>query len=70
MKAMYMVGEVNDKETNWDFCGVYSTEELAVKRCVNENNFIARVKLDEYIPIEKSQFDYSYYPLLEGKPKL
>jgi len=68
MKKMYLVGEVNQQQTNWDFCGIYSTEKLALKRCVTENHFLARVELDYYVPIEKSKFKYSYYPLLEDKP--
>tara|TARA_R110000803_G_C11914311_1_gene313614 strand:+ start:727 stop:924 length:198 start_codon:yes stop_codon:yes gene_type:complete len=63
---MYIVGEL--KGEGWEFCGIFSTEEKALERCLIDDNFIARVELDKHEPIETIPFEYAYYPLLEDKP--
>ena len=65
---MYIVGEIDENGVGWDFCGVFSTEDKALERCHNENIFISRVTLDRHEPMDRVNFEYAYYPLLEDKP--
>ncbi len=65
----YIVGFVTSFEhKSWEFAGVFSTEEKAVKHCYHENCFVARINLDEFSGEETSQFEYCYYPKLEERP--
>jgi len=50
-------------DNTWEFAGIFSTEKIAVENCFDENYFVARVKLDEQVPQESCDFEYSYYPL-------
>lgn len=62
-KDYYLVGQVRNFDTkHWEFAGLYSTEELAIERCLNNTFFVAKVTLDEYIPNETVSFEYAYYP--------
>ena len=66
---LYMVGEtLNDEIQSWNFQGVYSTEEKAVDKCIEDNFFIARIEVDFDEPRDMIDFDYAYYPRLEDKP--
>jgi hypothetical protein len=68
-KQLFLVGETLDHKNNsWLFQGVYSTEEIAITKCVKDNFFIARIEVDFDEPIEIREFDYVYYPKLEDKP--
>lgn len=67
---LYLVGETLNHETqSWNFQGVYSTEDKAISKCVEDNFFIARIEVDYDEPKEMREYEYSYYPRLEQKPK-
>lgn len=66
---LYLVGETLNQETqNWIFQGVYSTEQKAIDKCVDDNFFIARIEVDFDEPREMHEYDYAYYPKLELPP--
>jgi len=68
MAKLWIVGEVlNDKQNNWIFQGIYSTEEKAILKCVTVDMFISEVEVDFDEPRELREFDICYYPLLETK---
>ena len=59
---------LNHETQSWIFQGVYSTEDKAIAKCVEDDFFIARIKVDYDEPREVKGFEYAYYPRLEDKP--
>ena len=53
---------VNDKE--WDFQGIFDSEQKAIDACTHDNYWIAPVKLNETYPQETVQMPGAYYPRL------
>ena len=51
--------------TSWELKGVFSTEELATKSCMDEYHFIGPVKLDEPFSNKKEVWAGCYYPIGE-----
>lgn len=49
--------------TVWDFQGIFSTKEKAIKACLSRNYFIVSAKLDEEIPDETKTWPGVKYPL-------
>lgn len=65
----YMVGEVVDEDSNnWIFQGVYSSEDVAVSKCIGDNFFVAGIEIDYDEPSELRSHKYAYYPTLQPKP--
>lgn len=52
-----------DKGSVWEFQGIFSTQELAEKACINNNCFVARVELNVSGPEETRIFQDMYYPV-------
>lgn len=60
---LYLVGRyLFEGKNSWEFAGIFSTEQIAIDNCFDATYFLARVKLDEQIPVEPSDFEYAYYP--------
>ena len=69
-QKLFLVGEVINKEPlMWNFQGVYSFEEKAISKCLDDNFFIALVEVDFDEPRDLREFDYFYYPTCEPKPE-
>jgi hypothetical protein len=69
-QKLFLVGEVINKEPlMWNFQGVYSFEEKAISKCLDDNFFIALVEVDFDGPRDLREFDYFYYPTCEPKPE-
>jgi hypothetical protein len=71
MKKLYFVGQnISDKKgietCEFEYGGIYSTEELAIENCKTEYCWIAEINLDESINLETYTMN-AYYPLLETK---
>ena len=49
----------------WDFQGIFSTEQAAVRACKNNRYFIQPVELDKEYPEEPITLSRGYYPLVE-----
>ena len=50
------------EEGQWEFQGVFTTEDLAIAACRNETYFIGPAKLDEQLPAETCMWAGGYYP--------
>lgn len=50
-------------ENDWEFAGIFSTEQLAIDNCFDETYWLAKVKSDEPVPQESCEFDYVYFPI-------
>ena len=51
-------------DNTWEFAGIFSSEQKAIDNCFDETYWLAMVQLDEEIPQEPTDFEYSYYPKL------
>lgn len=67
--VLWIVGQIREG-AQWEFQGVFSTEERAVAACRTEDYFVARVGLDAELPHETSEWTVadSWYPLAEPRP--
>jgi len=64
----YMARAACDGRRVWDFRGVFSTRELAEKRCNSSEHFVAPIDLDslevsEDVPDKILAWPGAYYPL-------
>lgn len=69
MKELWIVGKTTGCECDkdWEFGGIFETEELAIRACFNDYYFIAPVSLNELIPDETQKWEGCYYPLLQDR---
>lgn len=66
-ESLYIVGQVTDyNEKKWHFQGVFSNEQKAIKACITQDFFLAKVDLDIELPIEEIEYKYAYYPLRQN----
>ena len=64
---VWIVGQVNPEDfKEWEFQGVFSTEELAIEACINSNFFIGKATVDVTIPIESIPWPGAYCPKQEA----
>lgn len=61
MEMLWLVGQVRGKD--WEFQGVFSTEEKAIQACRNRNYFIAPIEVDTEAPDSAEPFPLCEYPL-------
>lgn len=62
---LWLVGQFKaetDKGNVWELQGVFSSQELAEKACINESCFVAPICLDVPSPEETRVFPGMYYP--------
>jgi len=60
---LWLCGQwVNDKE--WEFQGIFDSEQKAIDACAHDDYWIAPVKLNETYPQETVQMPGAYYPRL------
>lgn len=61
---LWIVGKnLNYELESWEFQGIYSEKQLAINRCEDDNWWIAKVKVDEFVPTETVEFKESLYPI-------
>jgi len=53
--------ETEDKE--WEFMGVFTSEEKAIEACTTDLHFIGPATLDERCPDATLEWEGAYYPL-------
>lgn len=49
----------------WNIEGVFSTQALAEGACVQRENFVGPLDLDERLPVETVPWKDAYFPLAE-----
>lgn len=61
---LWIVGKAlpDHDEQRWEFCGVFSTKELAEKACLSESYFVGPATLDEQLPEAPAFWPDAYYP--------
>lgn len=60
---LWIVGQINPSNfLEWEFQGVFDSEEKAVSVCEDENWFIGPAKLNECRPSESEDWPEAYYP--------
>jgi len=59
--------EQSDKNTAWEFVGVYDSESKAVAVCITDHYFVAPVTLNDTAPLERAVWPGCYYPLADPK---
>ena len=65
---LWVVGRNNDDSgKDWDFQGVFDTEDKAVAACISPMHFVGPVELNQTIPEESSEWPDSYYPKYTGQ---
>jgi hypothetical protein len=66
MTQLWIVGQTrtSDEESalEWDFQGVFSTEERAVAACRDSSYFVAPATLDKELPNDMLVWEGTYYP--------
>jgi len=65
--TLYLVAQtrewISEDQVQWDFQGIFSTEEKAIAACRNWDYCYMPVKLDEELPDERYIPDGWIYPL-------
>jgi hypothetical protein len=67
MTTIWIAGRNSDPRP-WECLGAYSTEEAAVARCKQRNDFVAPLELDHDLPERRMPWKDAYYPILQGLP--
>lgn len=64
---LWVVGKtINATGTEWQFCGVFDTEEKAIAVCTTEDHFVGPVDLNFIVPPDiTTEWPKAYYPLIE-----
>ncbi len=63
--TLWLVGQAKSETPGeWEFQGIFSTEEKAVGACRTAWYFVAPVELDKELPHETATMPGSYYPLI------
>jgi hypothetical protein len=63
MTQLWLCAQVRSKEPeDWDFQGIFSTEELAIAACRDATYIIGPVLLDQVLPHETIPWLGRYYP--------
>lgn len=57
----YLVGQIRVGE-QWEFQGMFSTEELADNACIHQNYFYIKVELDKELSHETTYMDNICFP--------
>jgi len=52
---------------NWDFQGIFSSEEKAVEACRDRTYFAAPTELDVSLPHSTTKWPGCYYPFVKSK---
>ena len=52
-------------EREWEFQGIFDSEQRAIDACTHDNYWIAPVRLNEPLPHETVDFSGAYYPRLK-----
>ena len=65
---LWIVGKVVES-SEWEFDGVFDSEEKAIAACKSENHFIGPAILNKEIPEDCVEWSGAYYPLIEDKPE-
>lgn len=65
---LWIVGKVVEG-SEWEFDGVFDSEEKAIAACKSENHFIGPATLNKEIPEDCVEWVGAYYPL-ECKPSV
>ena len=63
MITMWICGKRTNTFGAWQFQGVFTTEDLAVKACVNRSYFIGPVILNKQLPDDAIEWPGAYFPL-------
>lgn len=64
---LWVCGKVNPQNfQEWEFQGVFDSEEKARNACTGKNHFIGPATLNESLPPEPIQWPGAYYPQLRG----
>jgi len=61
---LYLCGQYRPGNP-WEFQGVFSSEQKAIKACRNENYFYAPIELDKEIPDQTEEMPEVIYPMWE-----
>jgi len=62
---LWIVGRMHDGGA-WEFMGVFDDRNVAISKCVIDDDFIAPAILNEELPQEQMEWDGCFYPLIEG----
>jgi hypothetical protein len=59
---LWIVGKWHGENANWEFMGVFSTQEKAVTACLDRTYFLGSAILDEALPRELIDWKDFRYP--------
>jgi hypothetical protein len=65
---LWLVGQTRSADgTQWEFQGIFDSEERAVEACRHDSYFVADALLNNLCPDENFLFPCCYYPHLETR---
>lgn len=65
---LWIVGK-NTPDENWEFQGVFSSEEKAAAACITSDYWIGPANLDEELLAHSTEWEGSYFPIPVAPPK-
>lgn len=63
MITQWICGKRKNFLGSWEFQGVFTTELLATKACVNKDYFIGPAILNKQLPSDAVEWPGAYFPL-------
>lgn len=66
--TLYLVGMRRKDLPDWEFVGIYTTQDLAIKACLDSQYFYAPVVPNVTMPEERQPWPELHWPHLEWSP--
>ncbi len=64
MNELWLAGRYTSPEP-WEVLGIFNTEEKAVKRCTQSDDFVGKFILNESLSEEREEIPDMYYPNID-----
>ena len=64
-KKLFLVGRWIDNKP-WEVQGIYDSEKVASKKCIDDTYFIGPLNLNETLPAQTIEWSGAYYPKAKG----
>lgn len=67
--TLYIVGKTIDaSKSQWEFQGVFDSEEKAAAACLEDSFFVGPAKLNEPLPVTTVVWLGAWYPRFQNRP--
>lgn len=69
-QTVWIIGKmIDDTLSQWEFQGVFDTEELAIAACVEDRFFVGPAEINTPFPVEPVKWVGAWYPRVQTRPE-